>query len=153
MLILEIKKIKRSSLDRALAANHNLRLAQQLKTVQPGQTLTEAQKQAFQALMRMAHDPNNFRWNKRVEQMKANKDKEWAQNRQKLEPVAARRVEVPGKPILEEPKRPRLRNQIREARKKAAFPLRPQVPSDRARRYGFIPTSQRQTDVKSYAKV
>uniref|UniRef100_A0A8D8CRU1 (northern house mosquito) hypothetical protein n=1 Tax=Culex pipiens TaxID=7175 RepID=A0A8D8CRU1_CULPI len=144
----------RAKLDRALAANHNLRLAQQLKTVQPGQTLTEAQKQAFQALMRMAHDPNSFRWNKRVEQMKAKKEKEWAQNRQnQAEQAATRRVEVPGKSNLEEPKRPRLRDQIREARRKGAFPLRPQIPSDRARRYGFIPTSQRETDLKAYAKV
>ncbi|XP_055523678.1 uncharacterized protein LOC129717643 [Wyeomyia smithii] len=120
-----------------------------INTKTDAKNVTEKQKQAFQALMRMAADPSGFQWQKRVQQMQFVN----ARKQRAADPTNKR-------PSLPQPKpkqrtRVKLKHRVAEMRRQAQFPLPPDrtTPKDAARRYGFIPPSERRAHPADYAKV
>ncbi|XP_058444546.1 uncharacterized protein LOC131426114 [Malaya genurostris] len=129
--------IHEQKLAKAFQQNSNMHHIDTVKTITADtkpEDLTEAQKQAFIAMMRMAIDPHERNWTKRLKKLNE-------KNQQFPHTVPSN------------PKRRRLRKKIAKMRAKKQFPLHAEVRSDPARRYGFIPKSQKKTDLADYAKV
>ncbi|EAT34055.1 AAEL013681-PA [Aedes aegypti] len=149
------KKTKRSVQDllSTIQKNSNVQYLAELKTIAPGATgkdLTEKQKLAFQAMMRIALDPEEKSWTKRKEKL----------DRQRAARIEAeteyRRLAEIKKQYDERkalPKRESLKLKVMKMRAKRIFPTKRERREDPARRYGFIPRSQKKTDLFDYGKV
>ncbi|XP_065085042.1 uncharacterized protein LOC135707211 [Ochlerotatus camptorhynchus] len=144
---------KRPDVPAHLQSNSNVRYISELKTITPSTTakdLTEEQKRAFMAMMRMVHDPKEISWTKR---------------REKLDRQQAARIEAASKKRQEDQvsdqkmdqkamRRESLKMKVKKMRAERRFPLPSNGPrGEQARRYGFIPYSQRKNNLEDYAKI
>ncbi|XP_053694781.1 uncharacterized protein LOC128742431 isoform X2 [Sabethes cyaneus] len=121
-------------------------------TTTQSKDLTEEQKQAFQALMRMAADPSGYQWERRVKQMQfvaARKERSAQLERHNNQ------QQQHSQPQSEHHTKTKLKHRVAEMRRLGKFPLPPDktTPKDNARRYGFIPKSERRKHPTDYAKV
>lgn len=88
---------------------------------------------AFVAMMRLVHDPREIQWNKRKEKLNS---------------------KLPSVPAPKQKPEQRLRCKVAAMRKRKQFPLTPENrTTDKARRFGYIPSSVRKKEISDYAKV
>ncbi|XP_058832981.1 uncharacterized protein LOC131690918 [Topomyia yanbarensis] len=137
----------KQKLDKVFRKNSNISHISTFKTIThdtKAKDLTEEQKLAFIAMMRMAVDPHQREWKRRLEQINARNESLPVEQR-------AHHRRKPADTVSH--KRKRLRRKVAEMRSQKRFPLPAESRSDPARRYGFIPTSQRKVNLADYAKV
>ncbi|XP_055630763.1 uncharacterized protein LOC129771296 [Toxorhynchites rutilus septentrionalis] len=130
-------QMNKQHLAHALRNNSNLPLVHPMRSVSSDakpSDLSEAQKMAFVAMMRLVHDPREIQWNKRKEKM------------------VSKRIETGPQPVAEKkPKKRLLKHKIAAMRKRKQFPLPPESACDKARRFGYIPSSVKKEKLSGYA--
>lgn len=147
--------------DQLIQHNSNLQYISELKNITANTTakdLTEAQKLAFQALMRIAHDPSGKVWSKRVEKLDRQRAARLeAESKMKMERQEAATIKAESKrkqTANKQKQKESLKKKIKRMRTERRFPLPPEKRNeDPARRYGFIPRSQKKENLADYVKV
>nr|XP_029710802.1 uncharacterized protein LOC109422042 [Aedes albopictus] len=170
-----ISKQKEQKLLSMIKKNSNVQFLSELQKITPdmtGKDLTEEQKMAFIAMMRIACDPKDKTWSIRKKKL----DRKWAARTEaaakerkemrkqtieervvekSVEGESKDRVEMKNETITAREvvkKRESLKMKIKRMRAERRFPMQRERREDSSRRYGFIPPSQKKADIAEYRK-